>query len=196
MIRFAHTDTQHDAMITWAHRFPAVVLLGALLVFPATAQTRLTREEAFAQYFPDRTVDRKTAFLTDDQVSAIRDGARAPVDSKLLTYYVVRQGTSLDAVAFLETSVVKTMPATYMVIVDPDTTIRAIEILAFYEPADYAPPRRWLDQFNGKGPSDDLFVKRGIAAMTGATLSAQALAAGARRVLAAYRTVVAQEVSR
>jgi hypothetical protein len=173
-----------------------VPIIFVLTVVSASAQTRMTREEAFSLWFPGATIERRTAFLSEEEMRSVRALAKAPVESRILTYYEVRRNDTLDAVVMLETSVVKTLPATYMVVIDPDTTIRAVELLAFFEPADYAPPRRWLDQFAGKRSADGLFVKREIAAMTGATLSAEALTAGARRSLAAFRTIVARKLAR
>lgn len=176
----------------------AAIVILSLVLAPvlAKAQVRMTREEALKATFSGSVVERKTAFLTDEEVRSIQSEARAKVESKVLTYYVARDGKKLAGVSFFETSVIRSMPATYMVTVDPDSTIRSVEILAFYEPDDYEPPDRWLRQFDGKNASDDLFLKRGIQNISGATLTAQTLSDAARRLLASYIHVVAPKEMR
>lgn len=165
----------------------------AIAVSGVSAQVHMTREEALRQYFPGLAVERKTIFLTEEQAGQIRMRGRAKVDSRLVTYYVGRGPGGVSGYAFFETEVVRTMPETYMVVVNPDSTVRAVEILAFYEPEDYLPPRRWLDFFREQSLKGDLWLKRGIPPIVGATLSAQSLTDGVRRILAIYEIAVPKE---
>lgn len=158
----------------------------------AKAQVYLTKEEALKMYLGE-SFERKTIFLTDDQVKAIQHSAKAKVESKILTYYVGKKNTSVTAYAFLETRTVRTMPATYIVVVNPDGSIRAMEMLAFYEPEDYLPPKRWMKTFEKKTVDDDLWLKRGVFNIAGATLSAQAIAESVRRILTTYNLVIPKE---
>lgn len=68
-----------------------------------------------------------------------------------------------------------------MVVLDPDGKVRFIEILAFFEPEEYKPAKRWLDQFGGKTLSPQLRIGGDIQGITGATLSAQAIARQVRK---------------
>lgn len=173
----------------------SVVCVSAMLVTLSPdilrSQVRLTKEEALNVHFPGMDVERKTAFLTDEQQRSIQQTARVRVESKIVTYYVGRSDGKLAGTAFFETQTIRTMPATIMVVIDPDTTVRVVEVVAFYEPPDYMPPNKWLAQYHGRGPSDDLFLKRGIQSIAGATLTAQTLSDAVRRLLVTYSTVVA-----
>ena len=82
------------------------------------------------------------------------------------------------------------MPVVYLVVVDPDTSVRAVEILAFHEPDDYLPTEGWLSQFEGTSLHEDLWLKRGIQNVVGATLTAQTLTRGVRKVLALFEVAV------
>ncbi|MEX0601983.1 MAG: FMN-binding protein [Bacteroidota bacterium] len=173
----------------------SLILFAALLpLFYAPAQVYLTRDEALELYFPGAlSIGRKTVFLTDEQVRDIQNTARARVNSRILTYYVGEGPSGPTGYAFFETHVVRTMPETFMAVVNPDGTIRAVEILAFYEPEDYLPPKRWLGLFRDRPLSNDLWLKRGVQNIVGATLSAQAITEGVRRALAAFEHVVGRE---
>ncbi len=52
---------------------------------------------------------------------------------------------------------------------------------------DYLPRGAWYGQFAGRGLDDELELKRGIKGVTGATLTARATTAAARRLLATHR---------
>ena len=166
-------------------------ILLCFLTFQANAQVFLTKEEALKQYFPDASpVERRVLFLTEPQLEAIQRKAKASLDSKIITYYVAKRDTAVLGYAFLESRTVRTMPAVIMTVLHPDGTVRSVEILAFYEPEDYRPPERWLRHFSGRSGMDDLWLKRGIPAIAGATLSAQSATETVRRTLALFDIVV------
>ncbi|HXG01419.1 MAG TPA: FMN-binding protein [Bacteroidota bacterium] len=173
------------------------VLLLALLVNTSSAQVLMTKEEALSRFFPSGArIERRTVFLTQQQVQQIEQRAKARLESKVVTYYVGKVRDSLVGYAFFETHVVRTMPETFMLLVSPAGFVQAVEILAFYEPEDYLPPKRWLHQFQTRTLDDELWVKRGIQAISGATLSAQAITGGVRRLLATFQIAVPREDAR
>ncbi len=175
-------------------RFLPVFILAALSVSSGSAQVYMTKDEALRRAFPKATaIDRKTLFLTDQQVKGVESSARAKIESKVITYYVGMNGKSVIGHAFFETHVVRTMPETFFLVIGPDGVIQTVEILAFYEPEDYLPPKRWLELFRNRILNDDLWVKRGIQAISGATLSANAITAGVRRMLAIHQLIVPKE---
>ncbi|MBI3587499.1 MAG: FMN-binding protein [Ignavibacteriales bacterium] len=166
-----------------------------IFLFPAFlfGQVYLTKEQALKLYFPNATVERKTVFLTDQQVEKIQTQAKSKVESKLVTYYVGKGASGAEGYAFFETHVVRTLPETFMVVLEADGSIRAVEILAFYEPEDYLPPKRWLALFQKKNVQSDLWLKRGVQNIVGATLSAQGITEGVRKVLATFETAIPKE---
>jgi hypothetical protein len=153
----------------------------------------MTKEDALELHFPNAAVERKTVFLTEQQVQAIQQRAKAKVHSKIITYYVARRSGDIQGYAFFDTHIVRTMPETFVVVVGPDSTVKALQILAFHEPEDYLPPQRWLTQFIRKVLDGDLWLKRGIQHISGATLSAQAITNEVRRLLAAFEIAIPKE---
>lgn len=171
------------------------LLLTSLILLPPrlSAQVYLTRDEALKLYFENATVEKKSEFLTDEQVARIQEVARSKVESKIVTYYIATRNDNIVGYAFVETHVVRTMPETFMAVVAPDGSLSGVEILAFYEPEDYLPPQRWLTLLRGKTLDDDLWLKRGIQNIVGATLSANAITGNVRRVLATYSIAIRKE---
>ncbi len=169
----------------------------ALLATTSSAQVFMTKDEALKRVFPEGTqIERKTIFLMPQQIQLIESRAKAKVESKVVTYYTGKQRDTVVGYVFFETHVVRTMPETFLLVVSPVGVVQRVEILAFYEPEDYLPPQRWLGLFRGKVLDDDLWVKRGIQAISGATLSAQAITSGVRRLLATFQIAVPKEDAR
>lgn len=134
--------------------------------------------------FPQTKPERRTAFLTDDQAKAVEQAARAKLDSKVWTYYVAGSTT-----AYFESHLVRTMNETVMVVVGADGKVAFVEILSFAEPDDYIASKRWLAQFPGRKLDDDLVLRRGLRGITGASLTAEAVARSVRRVLAVHQAL-------
>jgi len=171
----------------------AVLVLIPLLRSAPPAQGIVfhARDEALRLAFPD--ADRTEArdfFLTPGQRAEIEKRARAKLDTDLVTVYLGYRGASLVGYAVFDTHIVRTLPETFLVVLRPEGTVAAVHLLAFYEPLEYAPPERWLKNFSGKASSEELELGRGIAAISGSTLTSRAVAAGVRRALAIYAVLI------
>lgn len=170
------------------------VLVGwLLLATTARATVFLAKDEALALAFPgsDR-VEERVVILTDAQKAEVERRARAPLESQLWTIHVGWKGGVVQGYAVIDSHVVRTMPETFMVVVDPSGKLRRVDVLAFHEPPEYQAPARWIQQFEGRALDDDLKLGAGIQGITGATLSAQAMTAGVRRALALVSVAVTE----
>lgn len=170
----------------------ALLLAPAAVAPPAAARVLVTRGEALAEAFPGAEVTRTTAYLTDEEAERLDDAGGARAGSRLAVAYVARRDGAVIGTAYFDTHVVRTLPEVVMVVVTPRSTIERIVILSFDEPSDYLPPGRWLAQFQDRGLTDELRIKRGIRGVTGATLSGRAVTAAARRVLALHELLAAR----
>ena len=77
---------------------------------------------------------------------------------------------------------------TYMVVLNPDGSVKTTLILAFHEPLDYLPTDKWLEQFKEKDIKESIRPGDDIAGILGSSLSVNAVSAGVRKVLAVYDT--------
>lgn len=158
---------------------------------PAAARVYVTQEEALRLAFPEpQTRERHTLYLDDAQARKAAAEAGAPVEARVVPYYVGRSGGAVTGYAFFDTHLVRTLPETVMIRLTPAGAIAAIDILSFDEPEDYKVNPRWLEQFKGRRADETARLPSGIRAMTGATLSARAITDAARRVLALYHLFV------
>lgn len=172
------------------HLLGFALAAAALLPGAAAAKVLLSQKEALALAFPGRTkVERRTAFLTDAQAAAAEKEAGTKIDSRVWTYYVGTSSAGAAGTAYFESHKVRTMNEAFMVVVNPDATVRFIEILSFAEPDEYQAPKKWLKQFEGKPLDEDLLLRRGLRNITGASITSDAVTRGVRRVLAVHRVL-------
>lgn len=190
------TMTRPGRRVGRRRRFGAVVLAGlglwlVLRVLPAGATVFLAKDEALALAFPGaERIEERVFILTDAQKAEVERQARAPLESQLWTLHVGWKGTEVLGYAVIDSHVVRTMPETFMVVIDPTGTLRRVDVLAFNEPPEYLPTARWIEQFPGHRLDDDLKLGAGVQGITGATLSARAMTAGVRRALALFAVLV------
>ncbi len=166
-------------------RWYAAVAILCLTTTGAWARTYLTKTQALELAFPDADrVEAQSLFLTEEQVSRVEARSGATLDGRLFTLYVgERQGEAVGC-AVIEAATVRTLPQTLLVVLGPDGAVRLVRVLAFFEPEEYRPPPRWLDQFRGRRLSPGLRLGGEIQGITGATLSAQAVARQVRKAAA------------
>ncbi|MFN8640277.1 MAG: FMN-binding protein [Candidatus Binatia bacterium] len=167
------------------------LLACALLTDAARAKVFYAKDEALRLAFPDaETVEARDVFLTAEQRAAIEARAKSKLDSDLLTIYVGRRDGAVQGYAVLDTHTVRTLPETFLIVLSPQGAVSATHLLAFYEPLEYSPPARWLGQFDHATLTDELRIGRGIVAITGSTLTSEAVTASVRRALAIYDVVL------
>ena len=169
-----------------------LLALLTLAAAPAAAKVFLSVDEALKLAFPDSQVERKTAYLTKEQVRRARELSGVEVRSALVTYHVARRAGRPAGTAYFDTHRVRTLPETLMIVVDPQGRVVRIEVIAFREPEEYLPRGAWYEQFRGHGLDRELRLKQGIHPVTGATLTARATTDAVRRVLALHQVIAAK----
>lgn len=174
-----------------------IVLLFLLFFFwasPLSGKVYLTKDEALKKAFPSaEAIERQNIFLMEEDLKHIEDLSKVKVESRLFTYYKAVGREGIIGYAVIGSHIVRTKPEVYILVVRPNGELDYVEILAFYEPEEYQPPKRWLAQFTGKRLSEGLWIKRDIHAITGATHSAYGLTKEIRRVLAIFELKIMKE---
>jgi len=169
---------------------------GALLLAcgrPADARILLSVDEALQLAFPDARITRESVFLTESELAAATRDAVEPVTRALVVRYVAHRDGSLAGTAYLDTHRVRTVEETLLIVVDPAGALERVEVLSFDEPPDYLPREAWYRQFGGIALDENLRTGRKIRAVSGATLTATATTAAARRVLAVHAAIARRE---
>ena len=106
----------------------AMTLAALLPTSAALAGVLVSQDEALAEAFPDATLQRRTAFLEEEQVAAIEKAAGSSLDSRVVTHYRGERDGELLGTAYFDAHQVRTLPETLMVVVARDGTVAKIEI--------------------------------------------------------------------
>ncbi|MEM7310941.1 MAG: FMN-binding protein [Planctomycetota bacterium] len=172
---------------------PIVLVLGSSAPVSAPAagaaqKVFLTRDEALELAFPKAKVERITVRLTEEELKRAGKlaGKEAEPKERLVYAYEARRDGKRIGTAYFDAHKVRTVQEVLMFVVGEKQTIERVEMLAFAEPLDYIPRGSWYKQFVGRKLDDQLQLKKGIRAVTGATLTTSATTRAARRVLALH----------
>lgn len=159
---------------------------------PARAEVFHSRDSGLESAFPTAdTFETTTMVLDADQAQRIEARSRTKLASQLVRAHVARRrGGEIVGYGYFETHTVRSLPETILVAVAPDGRVLGVHLLAFHEPPEYLPTPRWLEQFGQRRLDDDLSLRRGIAGMSGSTLTAQSITAAVRRILAIHEVMV------
>jgi hypothetical protein len=166
--------------------------VGGPPVAPARAEVFHSREAALRLAFPEADrIQPVDVILTPAQASRVRDLAGVKPTSRLVTAYAGFAGSRALGWAFLDTHDDRTLPETVLLVVSTDGRLAQVRLLAFHEPPEYRPGADWFARFAGAALDDDLKLGHRVDGISGATLSAHAVAAAARRVLAVWQVAFA-----
>jgi hypothetical protein len=179
--------------ISWAGKLALGVLALALILdsAPSGAKVYASQSEALRLAFPDADrIERRNFVLTAEQAEQIERRSRAPLDTRIVTLHVGWHGGEVLGYALIDIHTVRTLPEALMTVLEPGGSVRSVRVLAFHEPEDYLPPARWFAQFEARRLDPSLQLKRGVDAISGATLSARATTRSVRRALAVWEVLV------
>jgi hypothetical protein len=161
----------------------------AMLIPAAAAAANITRGEALALAFPGATIRAEQLFMTPGQQKRAAAAGGVEVSSALVARYVATKDGQAIGRAYVDTSTVRTKKETLLISLDAAGRVKRIDVTAFLEPAEYQAPDAWLRQYNDRALSDELGLNKAIRPIAGATLTARAVNAAVRRVLAIDRVL-------
>lgn len=135
--------------------------------------------------FPfDVSTTKKQFKLTKKEIKNVQRTAKAKLDSNTIRMYTIKQKKDIVGYAVLIVQTIRTKKAALLYIIDTKESIKNIEIIVFNEPSEFKPNKAWKNIFKGKQQKDNLFAGKGIPTISGATLTASALADASRIALA------------
>lgn len=149
------------------------------------AEVFLTEEEAVKLMFPKSERIRKELLRVPlDKKSVVEDriGWKFPEDS--FDVYIGETNGHVDGYAFVQNTIGKHKPMTYMVGVDAQGLVSNVELLIFREArGSEVRTKRFNVQYEGKSVLDPVRINKDIINISGATMSVRSMTAGIKRVL-------------
>ena len=168
------------------------------LAAPSAAQGKvfLSTKEALALAFPDCEIERVKSVLDAAKKKRATELAGHKPRRSMVYAYEARKAGKLVGTAYFDRHRVRSKQELVMIVVDPDSKVRRIEVVSFEEPVDYLPRGSFYAQLVGRGLDDKLSTKREIVGVTGSTLTVNATVQAVRRVLAAHMVLHPEQVAK
>ncbi len=164
------------------------LLISLLAIFSLSDAKRFYKpEEVLGKLFPGAKVQIRNIILTKDQKRNVEKLGRITLDSRFVSFYIVRKGRKIIAYGYVDTHRVRTRSESVLFVINPSGSLELVEVLAFNEPLEYMADKSWLVLFKGKNLlKDKIRLKRDIPNITGATLTARVITKAARKALALW----------
>ena len=145
----------------------------------------LNPEDAAKLMFPESDSIRSEVInITEEQKQLIveRIGWHFPESS--FDCFIGETKGKIDGWAFVQHTIGKHKPMTYMVGVDPDGEVTNVEILVYRESrGSEVRKKRFNYQYQGKTIDDPIRINRDVINISGATMSVRSMSAGVKRAL-------------
>lgn len=166
------------------------IVFSVFLFVAATAwgQTTvyLTPAEALKALFAgSKEVVSEKKRLSAEQRKTVEKQTGGKIAKEEWTFYIARSGGKIDGYAVIDNEIGKTEPITFITAMSPRGIITGVEVLVYREShGSEVRDKAFVKQFAGKKEGDPIRVGQDIRNISGATLSARALAVGAKRAVA------------
>jgi hypothetical protein len=145
----------------------------------------LTPDEAAKLMFPDSDhIRREVVTLSPDQKQLIEERIGWHFPESTFDGFIGETKGKTDGWAFIQHTIGKHKPMTYMVGVDPQGEVLNVEVLVYRESrGSEVRKKRFNYQYQGKTPYHPIRINRDIINISGATMSVRSMSAGVKRVL-------------
>lgn len=167
-------------------------LLLTVVVFTFSEEREFnTPEGVLKSLYPGARIEVKNLVLSKEQKKEVEALAKAPLDSRLISIYVVKKEGKVVAYGYVDTHRVRTHTESVLFVINPQGKIELVEVLSFNEPLEYMADENWLALFKGKSlDAAASKIRKSIPNMTGATLTARAIKKAASRALAIWKVLL------
>ena len=162
-----------------------------ILALPLSAKILISPIDAMKHsYGSGSKVVKKNILLNKKQAKTVQETAKVKLKSKIFRTFKATQNAKTLGYGVLINRKVRSKNAVVLYIISKDSTLLGIEIIAFNEPHEYIPSKKWISQFENISTDKQLRVGREIPTITGATLSARSITDGSRIAFAIYNELL------
>ena len=168
-----------------------IIIILTVLTIQLNAQMLISPFDAMTQAFGnDIEVSKKNILLTNAKSKNITKDAKLKLDTKIFRIFIAKVDSKRIGYGILVSRKVRSKNSVVLYIIDNNSTLKTIEIIAFNEPQEYIPSKTWQSQFKEVSTNKRLYMGKDIPTITGATLSARSIVDGSRLAFAIYDEVL------
>ena len=166
-----------------------IIALWTLYPLISFGEVYLTKTQALKRSFKDADEIIKERFWLDDaERKKISELAGHKIEDKLLVFYVGKKAGKATGYMIIDHYIGKTLPISFMVVLNTDGTVRDVAIMVYREPQGMEVRFRFfLKQFFGKNAFSSF---NDINSITGATISGRSIIKGVKKAAAALYVLI------
>lgn len=167
------------------------ITLILLLTLPLSAKILISPTDAMKQsYGTDSKISKENILLNNSQAKSIQKKAKVKLKTKKIKTFTATKNSKILGYGVLINRKVRSKNAVALYFISKDSMLKGIEIIAFNEPHEYIPSKKWISQFENVPTNKNLHVGKDIPTITGATMSARSLTDGSRVAFAIYNKLL------
>ena len=188
-------------------RWLVLSLALSFIIFPAIVRAEQVWDSELKRYLTEQEMSMAEVYFSEEEAVKLmfpkserikKELLKVPMDKKVtieerigwkfpeeaFEVYIGETGTQTDGYAFVQNTIGKHKPMTYMVGVDARGRVSNVELLVFRESrGSEVRTKRFNVQYEGKTASDPVRLNKDIINISGATMSVRSMTAGIKRVL-------------
>ena len=154
------------------------------------AQVLISPIEAMQENFSSTaTISKKNTLLNKKRFTNVQQNAQVKLDTKIYRIYTAKKNDTVLGYGVLINRKVRSKNAVVLYFIAKNR-LQGIEIIAFNEPHEYLPSKKWTAQFVNIATDTNLRLGREIPSISGATLSARSITDGSRLAFALYNELL------
>lgn len=167
------------------------VLILLLLSFTQlSAKVLISPVEAMKeQYGEDTVISKKNVLLSNKRFKNIQRAAKTKLTTKIYRIFTAKQEGEVLGYGVLINRKVRSKNGVVLYFIKK-STLQGIEVIAFNEPSEYIPTKKWSAQFKNVNTHTMLRLNRDIPSISGATLSARSVTDGSRIAFGIYNELL------
>ena len=162
-----------------------------ILVLPLSAKILISPVDAMKNsYGSSAKIIKKNITLNKKEIKAVQESAKVKLKSKTFKTFKASKSGKTVGYGVLINRKVRSKNAVVLYLISKDSILKSIEIIAFNEPHEYIPSKKWISQFENVTTDKKLRVGKEIQTITGATMSARSLTDGSRLAFSIYNELL------
>ena len=166
------------------------ILLLLFFTLGLSAQVLISPIEAMHEnYGEGAIVTKKNVLLSNDKFTNIQKNAKTKLNTKIYRIFTAKKDGNILGYGVLVNRKVRSKNAVILYFIQ-DSILQGIEIIAFNEPLEYVPTKKWNEQFIDIKTDTMLQLNRDIPSISGATMSARSVTDGSRVAFAFYNELL------
>ena len=171
-----------------------IIIFTLLCVLSVNAKVLVSPFDAMQYTFgKEFVISKKNIVLTKEKAKLVQQMAQEKLESKIVRIFQAKKADEVFGYGVLINKKVRSKNAAVLYMIDTAYTLKAIEIIAFNEPEEYIPSKKWNSQFKDIATSSMLQTPKDIPTITGATLSARSITNGSRVAFAIYNEILREK---